>query len=200
MLGHRPHWYWKIMWTGVSPLLLIGLFIFYIINYIQGGTPTYQAWNKELVSLSFFPIHFWCIVHTALQSPSWWGARVKLGRSQLGQNSTSLCESQSSARSLSISYYIQCHSHKTRANVMPNKRIPQSHSLYIYSSKGYTCTQINKYIKYFVTVSAWSINEEDITMWQSAYNHFTRKTNQNTSSYLHRTYIIFIIEFFCVVF
>ncbi|XP_042281232.1 sodium- and chloride-dependent transporter XTRP3-like isoform X3 [Thunnus maccoyii] len=48
MLGHRPHWYWKIMWTGVSPLLLIALFIFYIINYIQGGTPTYQAWNKEL--------------------------------------------------------------------------------------------------------------------------------------------------------
>ncbi|XP_005946388.1 sodium- and chloride-dependent transporter XTRP3A isoform X1 [Haplochromis burtoni] len=48
MLGHRPNWYWKIMWAVTSPLLLIGLFIFYIINYIQGGTPTYQAWNKEL--------------------------------------------------------------------------------------------------------------------------------------------------------
>ncbi|KAM9852594.1 sodium- and chloride-dependent transporter XTRP3 [Aulostomus maculatus] len=48
MLGHRPNWYWKIMWGGVSPLLLISLFIFYIINYIQGGTPTYQAWNKDL--------------------------------------------------------------------------------------------------------------------------------------------------------
>uniref|UniRef100_A0A8C6KBD4 Transporter n=1 Tax=Nothobranchius furzeri TaxID=105023 RepID=A0A8C6KBD4_NOTFU len=48
MLGHRPNWYWKIMWAGVSPLLLIGLFIFYIVNYIQGGTPTYQAWNKDL--------------------------------------------------------------------------------------------------------------------------------------------------------
>ncbi|XP_035989249.1 sodium- and chloride-dependent transporter XTRP3 isoform X4 [Fundulus heteroclitus] len=48
MLGHRPNWYWKIMWAGVSPLLLIGLFLFYIINYIQGGTPTYQAWNKDL--------------------------------------------------------------------------------------------------------------------------------------------------------
>uniref|UniRef100_A0A7N6B8Z0 Transporter n=1 Tax=Anabas testudineus TaxID=64144 RepID=A0A7N6B8Z0_ANATE len=48
MLGHRPNWYWKIMWAGTSPLLLIALFIFYIINYIQGGTPTYQAWNKEL--------------------------------------------------------------------------------------------------------------------------------------------------------
>ncbi|KAF3691428.1 Sodium- and chloride-dependent transporter XTRP3 [Channa argus] len=48
MLGHRPSWYWKIMWAGTSPLLLFTLFIFYIINYIQGGTPTYQAWNKEL--------------------------------------------------------------------------------------------------------------------------------------------------------
>ncbi|MCJ8750270.1 hypothetical protein PDJAM_G00260700 [Pangasius djambal] len=46
MLGHRPNWYWKIMWVFVSPLLLISLFIFYIINYIQGGTPTYQAWDK----------------------------------------------------------------------------------------------------------------------------------------------------------
>ncbi|XP_074540018.1 sodium- and chloride-dependent transporter XTRP3 [Halichoeres trimaculatus] len=47
MLGHRPNWYWKIMWKAVSPLLLIALFIFYIINYIQGGTPTYQAWDKD---------------------------------------------------------------------------------------------------------------------------------------------------------
>ncbi|KAI9999817.1 hypothetical protein NQD34_011660 [Periophthalmus magnuspinnatus] len=50
MLGHPPNWYWKIMWGGVSPLLLIALLIFYIINYIRGGTPTYQAWNQELVS------------------------------------------------------------------------------------------------------------------------------------------------------
>lgn len=50
MLGHRPNWYWKIMWAGASPLLLIALFIFYIVTYIQGGTPTYQAWDKELVS------------------------------------------------------------------------------------------------------------------------------------------------------
>ncbi|XP_023274469.1 sodium- and chloride-dependent transporter XTRP3 [Seriola lalandi dorsalis] len=48
MLGHRPNWYWKIMWGFTSPILLIGLFIIYIVKYIQGGTPTYQAWNKEL--------------------------------------------------------------------------------------------------------------------------------------------------------
>uniref|UniRef100_A0A4W5RE00 Transporter n=1 Tax=Hucho hucho TaxID=62062 RepID=A0A4W5RE00_9TELE len=51
MLGHRLNWYWKIMLAGVSPILLIALFIFYIVNYIQGGTPTYQAWNKELILL-----------------------------------------------------------------------------------------------------------------------------------------------------
>uniref|UniRef100_A0A3P8SVF4 Transporter n=1 Tax=Amphiprion percula TaxID=161767 RepID=A0A3P8SVF4_AMPPE len=47
MLGHRPNWYWKIMWVAISPLLLIVLFVFYIVNYIMGGTPTYQAWDKE---------------------------------------------------------------------------------------------------------------------------------------------------------
>ncbi|XP_062395188.1 sodium- and chloride-dependent transporter XTRP3-like [Sardina pilchardus] len=48
MLGHRPNWYWKIMWAVVSPVLLISLFIFYIVDYIRGGTPTYQAWDPIL--------------------------------------------------------------------------------------------------------------------------------------------------------
>ncbi|XP_077432556.1 sodium- and chloride-dependent transporter XTRP3A isoform X1 [Vanacampus margaritifer] len=48
MIGHRPNWYLKIMWGIISPLLLIFLFVFYIVNYIRGGTPTYQAWDKEL--------------------------------------------------------------------------------------------------------------------------------------------------------
>ncbi|XP_037129734.1 sodium- and chloride-dependent transporter XTRP3A-like [Syngnathus acus] len=48
MIGHRPNWYLKIMWGIVSPLLLLVLFVFYIVTYIRGGTPTYQAWDKEL--------------------------------------------------------------------------------------------------------------------------------------------------------
>uniref|UniRef100_A0A3B4TI98 Transporter n=1 Tax=Seriola dumerili TaxID=41447 RepID=A0A3B4TI98_SERDU len=56
MLGHRPNWYWKIMWGFTSPILLIGLFIIYIAKYIQGGTPTYQAWNKELVMVTEYPV------------------------------------------------------------------------------------------------------------------------------------------------
>lgn len=47
MIGHRPNWYLKIMWLAISPLLLVCLFIYYIVNYIQGGSPAYQAWNKE---------------------------------------------------------------------------------------------------------------------------------------------------------
>lgn len=56
MLGHAPNLYWKIMWRAVSPLLLICLLIYYIIDYILGGAPTYQAWDKETVSwtLLFF--------------------------------------------------------------------------------------------------------------------------------------------------
>ncbi|XP_077382456.1 sodium- and chloride-dependent transporter XTRP3A-like isoform X2 [Festucalex cinctus] len=48
MLGHRPNWYLKILWAIISPFLLIFLFIFYVVNYIRGGPPTYQAWDKEL--------------------------------------------------------------------------------------------------------------------------------------------------------
>jgi len=54
MLGHRPNWYWKIMLAGVSPLLIITLIVLFLVNYIRGGTPTYQAWNKELVSWGSF--------------------------------------------------------------------------------------------------------------------------------------------------
>ncbi|KAJ8290838.1 hypothetical protein GJAV_G00018180 [Gymnothorax javanicus] len=48
MLGHRPNWYLKIMLLIVTPVLLVGLFIFYVVNYIMGGTPTYQTWDKDL--------------------------------------------------------------------------------------------------------------------------------------------------------
>lgn len=48
MLGHRPNWYFRLMLGYVSPLLLVAVVIFYIVNYIMGGTPTYQAWDKDL--------------------------------------------------------------------------------------------------------------------------------------------------------
>ncbi|XP_019392733.1 PREDICTED: sodium- and chloride-dependent transporter XTRP3 [Crocodylus porosus] len=45
MIGHKPSWYWKIMWAFASPLLIISLFIFYITDYILTGTLQYQAWD-----------------------------------------------------------------------------------------------------------------------------------------------------------
>ncbi|KAJ8288257.1 hypothetical protein COCON_G00009160 [Conger conger] len=51
MLGHRPNWYWKIMWAGVCPLLLSALFLFNIVSYIVGGTLTYQVWDKDMAKM-----------------------------------------------------------------------------------------------------------------------------------------------------
>ncbi|XP_077159031.1 sodium- and chloride-dependent transporter XTRP3 isoform X2 [Paroedura picta] len=45
MTGHKPSWYWKIMWAFVSPVLIVSLFIFYISDYISTGTLKYQAWD-----------------------------------------------------------------------------------------------------------------------------------------------------------
>ncbi|KAG7250847.1 hypothetical protein CRUP_031358 [Coryphaenoides rupestris] len=48
MLGRPPCIIWKILLVAVSPVVLLSLFIFYIVSYILGGTPTYQAWDKDL--------------------------------------------------------------------------------------------------------------------------------------------------------
>ncbi|KAJ6661954.1 hypothetical protein lerEdw1_012801 [Lerista edwardsae] len=45
MTGHKPNWYWKIMWAFASPVLIVSLFIFYISDYITTGTLQYQAWD-----------------------------------------------------------------------------------------------------------------------------------------------------------
>ncbi|XP_036614239.1 sodium- and chloride-dependent transporter XTRP3 isoform X2 [Trichosurus vulpecula] len=47
MTGYKLNWYWKIMWAIVSPLLIIGLFIFYMTDYILAGTLQYQAWDAK---------------------------------------------------------------------------------------------------------------------------------------------------------
>ncbi|KAM4821138.1 sodium- and chloride-dependent transporter XTRP3 [Thomomys bottae] len=44
-MGRALHWYWKAMWAFVSPLLIIGLFAFYVSDYILTGTLQYQAWD-----------------------------------------------------------------------------------------------------------------------------------------------------------
>lgn len=37
------------MWGGVSPLLIISLFVFYLSDYIITGTLQYQAWDASQV-------------------------------------------------------------------------------------------------------------------------------------------------------
>ncbi|XP_032503939.1 sodium- and chloride-dependent transporter XTRP3 isoform X2 [Phocoena sinus] len=49
MTGHALNWYWKAMWGGVSPLLIISLFVFYLSDYIITGTLQYQAWDASQV-------------------------------------------------------------------------------------------------------------------------------------------------------
>lgn len=49
MTGRTLNWYWKAMWAFVSPLLIIGLFIFYLSDYIITGTLQYQAWDATQV-------------------------------------------------------------------------------------------------------------------------------------------------------
>ncbi|XP_052042825.1 sodium- and chloride-dependent transporter XTRP3 isoform X3 [Apodemus sylvaticus] len=58
MTGRTLNWYWKVMWAFVSPLLIIGLFIFYLSDYILTGTLQYQAWDAtqgQLVTKDYPP-------------------------------------------------------------------------------------------------------------------------------------------------
>ncbi|PNI81044.1 SLC6A20 isoform 4 [Pan troglodytes] len=47
MTGRAVSWYWKVMWAGVSPLLIVSLFVFYLSDYILMGTLKYQAWDAS---------------------------------------------------------------------------------------------------------------------------------------------------------
>lgn len=49
MTGRALSWYWKAMWAGVSPLLIVSLFVFYLSDYILTGTLQYQAWDAVQV-------------------------------------------------------------------------------------------------------------------------------------------------------
>ena len=49
MTGRSLNWYWKAMWGFVSPLLIIGLFIFYLSDYIITAPLQYQAWDATQV-------------------------------------------------------------------------------------------------------------------------------------------------------
>uniref|UniRef100_A0A8C5QLZ5 Transporter n=1 Tax=Leptobrachium leishanense TaxID=445787 RepID=A0A8C5QLZ5_9ANUR len=64
MIGHKPNWYWKIMWSFASPVLIIGLFIFYVTDYIMTGTFEYKAWDatQGQVVTKNYPTHTLIII------------------------------------------------------------------------------------------------------------------------------------------
>ena len=49
MTGRGLNWYWKAMWAGMSPLLIVSLFVFYLSDYVLTGTLQYQAWDASQV-------------------------------------------------------------------------------------------------------------------------------------------------------
>ncbi|XP_059801173.1 sodium- and chloride-dependent transporter XTRP3-like isoform X1 [Hypanus sabinus] len=47
MMGRKPNWYWIITWVVISPVLIVSLLIFYIVDYSTTGTLTYTAWDAS---------------------------------------------------------------------------------------------------------------------------------------------------------
>lgn len=64
MTGRSLNWYWKAMWAGVSPLLIVSLLIFYLSDYILSGTLQYQAWDASQGKLvtKDYPTHALAVI------------------------------------------------------------------------------------------------------------------------------------------
>lgn len=39
MLGHSTNWYWRICWSIVTPLLMIAIFIYYVVEIATSSEP-----------------------------------------------------------------------------------------------------------------------------------------------------------------
>uniref|UniRef100_A0A673TZ44 Transporter n=1 Tax=Suricata suricatta TaxID=37032 RepID=A0A673TZ44_SURSU len=81
MTGRTLNWYWKVMWAGVSPLLIISLFVFYLSDYILTGTLQYQAWDAsqgQLVTKDY-PLYTLAIIGLLVASSTMCIPLVALG-------------------------------------------------------------------------------------------------------------------------
>ncbi|VFV17218.1 sodium-and chloride-dependent [Lynx pardinus] len=81
MTGRTLNWYWKAMWAGVSPLLIISLFVFYLSDYILTGTLQYQAWDAsqgQLVTKDY-PLYVLAIIGLLVASSTMCIPLVALG-------------------------------------------------------------------------------------------------------------------------
>ncbi|XP_025771692.1 sodium- and chloride-dependent transporter XTRP3 [Puma concolor] len=81
MTGRTLNWYWKAMWAGLSPLLIISLFVFYLSDYILTGTLQYQAWDAsqgQLVTKDY-PLYALAIIGLLVASSTMCIPLVALG-------------------------------------------------------------------------------------------------------------------------
>lgn len=51
MTGQRPGLYWRLSWWAVSPMLLLGILLAYIVLLVQ-RPPSYKAWSPQYVGTS----------------------------------------------------------------------------------------------------------------------------------------------------
>ncbi|GAB1294867.1 Transporter [Apodemus speciosus] len=81
MTGRTLNWYWKVMWAFVSPLLIVGLFIFYLSDYILTGTLQYQAWDatKGHVVVKDYPTYALAVIGLLVASSTMCIPLVALG-------------------------------------------------------------------------------------------------------------------------
>uniref|UniRef100_A0A8C6HGF0 Transporter n=1 Tax=Mus spicilegus TaxID=10103 RepID=A0A8C6HGF0_MUSSI len=84
MTGRRPGLYWQVTWRVVSPMLLFGIFLSYIVLLIQ-MPPSYKAWNPQYEHFpsreeKFYPgwVQVTCVLLSFL--PSLWVPGVALAQ------------------------------------------------------------------------------------------------------------------------
>ncbi|EDL37057.1 sodium-dependent neutral amino acid transporter B(0)AT3 isoform 6 [Mus musculus] len=84
MTGRRPGLYWQVTWRVVSPMLLFGIFLSYIVLLIQ-TPPSYKAWNPQYEHFpsreeKFYPgwVQVTCVLLSFL--PSLWVPGVALAQ------------------------------------------------------------------------------------------------------------------------
>ncbi|XP_060706278.1 sodium-dependent neutral amino acid transporter B(0)AT1-like [Hemiscyllium ocellatum] len=46
MIGHKPNIFWQVMWRGISPLIMLVIFLFYFVIKVREKL-TYIVWNPE---------------------------------------------------------------------------------------------------------------------------------------------------------
>ncbi|XP_029324345.1 inactive sodium-dependent neutral amino acid transporter B(0)AT3 isoform X2 [Mus caroli] len=84
MTGRRPGLYWRVTWRVVSPMLLFGIFLSYVVLLIQ-TPPSYKAWNPQYEHFpsreeKFYPgwVQVTCVLLSFL--PSLWVPGVALAQ------------------------------------------------------------------------------------------------------------------------